>query len=398
MVKKKDGTVRFCIDYRRLNDVTVPDQYPLPRIDDVLDALEHGRYFSVIDLKAGYWQIPMRGEDAAKTAFRTADGLFEFTVMPFGLRNAPATFQRLMDVVFSGLKWQGLLVYLDDIIIYSKDVEHHLAVFEQVLVRLSDAGLKLNPKKTTLVSREVNYLGHVVSADGVRPDPKKVKAVMQLLPPTSVREVRSFLGLAGYYRRFIDGFAALATPLYALTKKQARFEWKEPQQVAFESLKTRLCEAPILAYPRRDRAFVLDCDASDEAAGAVLTQVDEDGDEVVVQYASYTFTGAEQRWPTMEKEAYAVVWAMNVFRPYLLGRSFTVRTDNSATSFLKQARQPKLQRWAVALSEYDYVVKHRPGKLHSHVDALSRLPVEGTREEQYDLEVPNAVMTCIFGW
>ena len=223
LVKKKDGTVRFCIDYRNLNEVTVPDQYPLPRIDDVLDALEHGRYFSVIDLKSGYWQIPMRAGDAAKTAFRTADGLFQFTVMPFGLRNAPATFQRLMDVVFSGLKWQGLLVYLDDIIVYSADAQSHLQLLEQVLSRLADAGLKLNPKKTTLVSREVNYLGHVVSAEGVRPDPKKVTAVMQLSPPTSVREVRSFLGLAGYYRRFIDGFSAVAAPLYALTKKNNSF-------------------------------------------------------------------------------------------------------------------------------------------------------------------------------
>ena len=243
----------------------------------------------------------MRSEDAAKTAFRTADGLFEFTVMRFGLRNAPATFQRLMDVVFSGLKWQGLLVYLDDIIIYSVDEIRHLSLLEQVLQRLSDAGLKLNPKKTTLVSREVNYLGHVVSADGVRPDPKKVKAVAQLAPPTSVREVRSFLGLAGYYRWFIDGFAAVAAPLYALTKKQARFEWGAQQQTAFDALKSLLCRAPILAYPRRNRAFVLDCDASDDAAGAVLTQIDEEGHEVVVQYASYTFTGAEQRWPIMER-------------------------------------------------------------------------------------------------
>ena len=255
LVRKKDGTVRFCIDYRRLNDVTVPDQYPLPRIDDVLDALDEGRFFSVIDLKSGYWQIPMRPEDAGKTAFRTADGLFQFTVMPFGLRNAPATFQRLMDVVFSGLKWKGLLVYMDDIIIYSATASEHLGLIANVLSRLSQAGLKLNPKKTTLVSCEVKYLGHVVSAEGVKPDPKKVSAVAQLVAPSNVREVRSFLGLAGYYRRFVDAFAAVAAPLYELTKKNVPFVWGERQQAAFDLLKERLCTAPILAYPRRDRDF-----------------------------------------------------------------------------------------------------------------------------------------------
>ena len=263
---------------------------------------------------------------------------------------------------------------MDDIIVYSATVEKHLVLLEQVLHRLSQAGLKLNPKKTTLVSREVKYLGHVVSAAGVKPDPKKINAVMQLTVPRNVREVRSFLGLAGYYRRFIDGFAIVAAPLYALTKKNVRFAWGEQQQHAFETLKQRLCSAPVLAYPRRERAFILDCDASDEAAGAVLMQLDEDENEVVIQYASYTFSGAEVRWPIMEKEAYAIVWAIGTFRPYLLGHPFLVRTDNSATSFLRKATQPKLQRWAMALSEYEYTVQHRPGKLHSHVDALSRLP------------------------
>ena len=205
---------------------------------------------------------------------------------------------------------------------------------------------------------------------------------------------RSFLGLAGYYRRFIDAFAAVAAPLYQLTKKGTPFVWEASHQAAFDSLKNRLCSAPILSYPRRDRDFVLDCDASDDAAGAVLTQVDGQGQEVVVQYASYTFTGAERRWPTMEKEAYAVVWAMGVFRPYLLGRPFVVRTDNAATSFLQQARQPKLQRWAVALSEYSFTIRHRPGKLHSHVDALSRLPVDGERQQEYDLDVPHPTLSA----
>ena len=190
----------------------------------------------------------------------------------------------------------------------------------------------------------------------------------------------------------------MAAPLYELTKKNTVFQWGERQQAAFDLLKERLCCAPILAYPRRDRDFILDCDASDEAAGAVLMQKDEDGQEVVVQYASYTFTGPECRWATMEKEAYAVVWAISTFRPYLLGQTFLVRTDNSATSFLRHARQPKLQRWAVVLSEFSYTIEHRAGKLHSHVDALSRLPVQGERDSKHDIDVPNvAAMALLAG-
>ena len=225
LVRKKDGSVRFCIDYRKLNDITVADRYPLPRIDDVLDELNRGVFFSVIDLKSGYWQIPIRPTDAAKTAFRTVDGHYHFTVMPFGLKNAPATFQRMMDVVFSGMKWKGLMVYMDDIVVYSATAAKHLALLEGVFQRLSSAGLKINPAKTTLVSREVTYLGHVISAGGIRPNPKKIWAVQNLKAPASVKEVRTFLGLTGYYRRFIPAYAAIAEPLYSLTRAGSLFCW-----------------------------------------------------------------------------------------------------------------------------------------------------------------------------
>ena len=379
LVRKKDGSVRFCIDYRRLNDVTVPDKYPLPRIDDVLDALSHGHYFSVIDLKSGYWQIPMQIADAEKIAFRTCDGLYQFTVMPFGLKNAPATFQRLMDTVLSGLKWKGLLVYMDDIIIYSATPQEHLITLADTLERLANAGLKINPSKTTLVRQEVNYLGHVISAQGISPNPDKIAAIRDLKPPTSVREVRMFLGLTGYFRKFVEAYAILAEPLYGLTKKHARFQWTEQHQAGFELLKERLCTAPVLAYPRRDRKSIVDCDASDIAAGAVLLQVDEANNEHVIQYISCTFNDTQQRWPTVEREAYAIVWAITTFRPYLLGMHFIVRTDNSAAAAIKTARQPKLQRWCVTLAEYDFTVEYRAGKRHTHVDALSRLSVQNAR-------------------
>ena len=202
--------------------------------------------------------------------------------MPFGLKNAPATFQRLMDTVLSGLKWKGLLVYMDDIIIYSATPQEHLVTLADTLERLANAGLKINPAKTTLVSHEVNYLGHVISAQGISPNPDKIAAIRNLKPPSSVKEVRMFLGLTGYFRKFVKAYATLAKPLYGLTKKHACFQWTKQHQVGFDLLKQRLCTSPVLAYPRRDRRNIVDCDASDIAAGAVLIQVDKSDNEYVI--------------------------------------------------------------------------------------------------------------------
>ena len=274
MVRKKDGSLRFCVDFRQLNAATVKDAHPLPRIDDLLDALHGAKWFSTLDLKSGYWQVPIAEQDKEKTAFRTSSGqLFEFNQVPFGLCNAPATFSRLMDRVLAGLHWETCLFYLDDIIVFSSTWEEHLARLREVFERLRQAKLKLGAAKCTFATKEVSYLGHRVTEEGLLPDPSLLAAIRDIPPPTTATEVRSFLGLAGYYRRYVKGFAAIAAPLFSLTRKEALFHWSEDCQAAFDQLKTRLTTSPITAFPDFSQAFRLYTDASTAGLGAILAQV-----------------------------------------------------------------------------------------------------------------------------
>jgi hypothetical protein len=263
MVKKKDGTYRLCIDYRGLNDCTIKDAYPLPRIQDTLDTLSDAKWFSTLDLAAGYWQVELTPRARKAAAFCTKSGLFEWNVMPFGLCNAPATFQRLMDRVLAGMQWETCLVYLDDIIVLGSDVPQTLQRLGQVFSRLDQAKLKLKPSKCCLFRRQVAYLGHIVSESGVATDPNKVQKVQDWPTPTSIQDVRRFVGLASYYRRFVKDFASIAEPLHALTKKHAQFRWSEECQAAFNELKGLLTTAPILGYPLDQGNMILDTDASD---------------------------------------------------------------------------------------------------------------------------------------
>ena len=379
LVPKKDGTQRFCVDYRRLNAITKKDVYPLPRIDDILDTLGGNKYFTSLDLAAGYWQVGMDDESAPKSAFVTHCGLFEFARMPFGICNAPATFQRLMEVVLSGLLWKECFAYLDDVLVSSPDFKSHLAHLQEVFNHLCKAGLKLKTKKCRFLKLTVSYLGHLITSEGIQPDPEKTSRVANYPTPTDVNEVRSFLGLASYYRRFVPGFSQIAAPLHSLLKKGAQFYWSVECQDAFQKLKQLLISAPVLSYPRFDpnHPFILETDASAKGLGAVLAQQQEDGKVHPIAFASRSLNAHERNYGITEMETLAIVRAAKLFRPYLLGHPCEVVTDHAACTSLLNNRNPssKLARWAMCVQELNLKINYRPGKSNLVADALSRNPL-----------------------
>ncbi|GJX35542.1 putative nucleotidyltransferase, ribonuclease H [Tanacetum coccineum] len=368
-VKKKDGSFSMCIDYRELNKLTVKNRYPLPRIDDLFDQLQGSQFFSKIDLRSGYHQLRVHEDDIPKTAFRTRYGHFEFTIMPFGLTNAPAVFMDLMNKVCRPYLDKFVIVFIDDILIYSKTREEHVEHLRLVLGLLKKEKLYAKFSKCEFWLREVQFLGHVINGDGIHVDPSKIEAVKNWKAPRTPTEVRSFLGLAGYYRRFIENFSKIAKSLTILTQKGKVFDWGEEQELAFQTLKDKLCNAPVLALPDGPKDFVVYCDASGIGLGCVLMQRGK-----VIAYASRQLKIHEKNYTTHDLELGAVVFALKIWRHYLYGTKSVIYTDHKSLQhiFSQKELNMRQRRWIELFSDYDCEIRYHPGKANVVADALSR--------------------------
>ena len=384
LVRKKDGSLRFCIDLRHLNNRTIKDAYSLPRIEETLDCLNGAKIFTSLDLKSGYWQVEMEEESKPLTAFTVGPlGFFECKRMPFGLTNAPATFQRLMESCLGDLHLNWCIIYLDDIIVFSETPGEHVKRLQGVFQKLAAAGLKLKPSKCEFFKKRIIYLGHVVSEKGIEVDPKKTEAVRKWPVPKTVTDVRSFLGFTNQYRKFIPKYAHVAGPLNELVsgdnskKKKKEVQWNPECQAAFEALKEHCCTTPVLAYANYKKPFRLHTDASDLGLGAVLYQQDEDGKNRVIAYASRTLNQAEKNYPAHKLEFLALKWAVTSrFHEYLYGGEFAVYTNNNPLTYVLTSAKLGAtgQRWIAALANYNFSLHYRSGKTNIEADALSRIP------------------------
>lgn len=363
LVKKKNGQYRFCIDFRKLNAVTLKDAFPLPRVDDMLDNLKGSKYFTILDLSNGYWQIPMKASDKDKTAFCTSQGLYHWKRLPYGPINGPKALNRLMKIVFSGLTWKQLMIYFDDLFVYSPSFEQHLVDLDLVFSRIRAAHLKLQPSKCVFATQSIKFLGHVVTSEGIMPDPDKTQLIHQLPTPKNASQLKSFLGMVQYYKRFIPDLSKIAKPLYQLTKANIRFKWNLDSDLAFQTLKQKLITPPLLNFPDFDKPFVLQTDASLYGLGAVLSQNDELGRDHPIAFASRLLSDAETRYTTIERELLAIVWALKHFQHFIYRHPIIIITDNKPIVDLKRVTQPqgRLAKLFYKLQQYDYKLIHKPG-------------------------------------
>jgi len=371
---------RFCVDFRNLNRQTIKDAYPLPRITDLLHAIQRSRYFVALDLRWGYWNIPLEKNSIKYTAFRCIKGLFEFIVMPFGLSNAPATFQRLMDFLFGDMRYDGVLAYIDDILIHGEAFEEVMSRLKIVLDRLQAEGLKVNFQKSNFFPLHLKYLGHVISDGTLHPNPAKVEALTRFKKPQTVQDVKRLLGMLGYYHRYINDFAGLMTPVFELLKtssgtkkgnRETKVTWEDCHEAAAREVLSQLRNA-VLAIPIETDEFIIETDASAMSVAAILNCRRLDGSVAPVEFMSKKLSATERRWPTRDREAYAIIVGLKKFDSYIRGRPVTINTDHKSLKWMLEAKEGRVARWASRLTEYDITICHKSGRSLEHVDYLMR--------------------------
>ncbi|GBM07282.1 Retrovirus-related Pol polyprotein from transposon 297 [Araneus ventricosus] len=387
LVKKADGSYRLVADLRKINEKTIPDNFPLPNLTEMVDMLSGAKYFTSMDLTSGFHQMKMHPSYAHLTGISTEFGLFEFKRMPFGLKNASSSFQRLMSIVLAGLSELQVSCYIDDVVVASKTVQEHLERLEIVFQRFTAANLKLKPSKCSFMQKQITYLGHTVKEGVVFPDTKNLNSIKKALPPQTKKQVRSFLGLTGFYRRFIPNYSKTALPLTNLTREETKFVWSESEQLAFETLRDCLASAPCLKLPDFTREFSISTDASNYALGAVLVQSDDEGFKHPVAFASRKLGPTEVKYSTVEKECLGVLFGITQFKNYVYGTKFTLYSDQQSLSKIKKFKDPtsRISRWLLTLQQYDFSIVHKPGRLNLMADYLSRAAYSVNKGEKKEL-------------
>ena len=396
LVAKKSGEFRFVADLRKLNSCIKVDAHPLPTVEESLDFIGQAspKYFTTLDLQSGFYQTALHKDSRPYTAFRTSTGLYQFTRLVMGLKNSPATFQRLMECIFRGMTWQNILIYIDDIVIFSPNFDTHIKDIRQVFERLRASGLKLKAKKCFFGFEKIHYLGHIISKDGIAADTSKIEAVQNYPIPENVKALRSFLGLSGYYRKHIFNYSKIARPLHKLTKREAKFQWTHEEQDSFDALKHALTHAPILAYPRWDTEYLLYTDASSESIGCCLAQI-QDGKERVISYYGRSLSQSERNYGITQRECLALVYSVKRLEHYLRTNHFKAIVDHSALQRLLTLKEPSgmYARWIAYLQGFDYEIKVRPGVMHGNADAISRRSYS-IEKDKTSIVIPNNQAIC----